>query len=234
MTQEETVWQARAQEFMAVRHLSQENVLHPFVVNLLQSLKGRRLLDYGCGDGRILHSLNSDWWIDAFEPSAAMRALAQQRVGGKVHNLFADASDVVGPYDVVLLGMVLLCIPTEDEVRATLQHCARTMAPGSHLIITTSHPCFRNQAFSNFRTEFSDGEIFDYKNDGRPFRITISDPDGTAVSFTDYHWSLDFTFRVLNSAGFYVEKLCEVGDDPSADGHNSLVPAFLVLDCVRK
>ena len=218
---------------MSIRHISQENVLHPFVVGLLETVPGRRLLDYGCGDGRILGMLNEDWCVDAYDPSASMRALAQARVGRRIHNLLSESSSIIGPYDVVLFGMVLLCIPTKEEVHEALSDCAGALREGGRLILTTSHPCFRNQTFSNFSTEFSGDLDFEYVRDGLPFEVTIRDPDGSSISFVDYHWTLEFTFASLKEAGFEVTGLSELGDDSSCDGYNPRAPAFLVLDCVR-
>ena len=228
-----TVWQEGAERFMKVEHLSQENSLHPAVLEMIRSYGGHRLLDFGCGDGRILDSIPNTWDVDAYDPSAQMRALAERRAGARLNRLFDDLDSIVDKYDVVLLGMVLLCIPEEDEVFRVLRKCANAMTLHSKLVITTTHPCFRNYRFSNFSTDFAEGRTFNYMENGCPFEVTLRDPGTSAITFTDYHWTIEFTISALRRAGLLITALKEVADDPNSRFRNEHVPAFLIFECER-
>ncbi len=172
----ESIWEVGAGRFVAIRHLSQERALHPVLSGLIEACPGNRLLDYGCGDGRILERLSARWVIDAYDPSSQMRQIAQNRVGGRLRRLASTSSEIEGPYDVVLLGMVLLCIAERHEVLNVLGDCASRMNHETRLFVTTTHPCFRNWHFSNFATSLGGEQPFDYLADGMPFAVTLQDP----------------------------------------------------------
>lgn len=227
------IWRDGASEFMAVRHLSQERALHPAVLALIESSAGERLLDYGCGDGRILERLPQRWAIDAYDPSPQMREIAARRVGHRLDRLFSTPGEIAGVYDVVLLGMVILCIPEEAEFRRVFRECAGVMHDRSRLLITTTHPCFRNARFSNFHTSFGGRQPFAYMEEGQPFDVTLQDPGSEGITFTDFHWSLNFTVDALRQEGLKVNSLIEVPDDPASPHRNHLVPPYLIFDCVR-
>lgn len=218
---------------MSVRHFSQERALHPVLLRLVEACEGNQLLDYGCGDGRILERLDSRWVIDAYDPSSQMRDLAKRRIGNRLRRLSSSPDELAEHYDVLILGMVILTIPDEHEVARVLEDCARRMDTSSRLFLSTTHPCFRNQAFSNFSTSFKGQQPFRYKEDGAAFEVTLQDRDADSVVFTDYHWSLEFTVRALGQQGLAIDSLLEVPDDPDSPHRNSLVPPFLILNCRR-
>ncbi|MEQ1761063.1 MAG: class I SAM-dependent methyltransferase [Vicinamibacterales bacterium] len=230
---DESIWKARAGKFMALEHLSQERALHPVLLRLIEQGSGDRLLDYGCGDGRILARLSNRWRIDAYDPSEQMRELAQLRVGSRLSRMAANLDDLEGRYDVIILGMIILVLPHEDDVRRVLQECACRMDNSSRLFITTTHPCFRASDFSNFSTSFGRTQPFSYLLNGTPFEVTLRDHDVEGIVFTDYHWSLSFTLNALSSEGLSVVSMLEVPDDPESSSRNPLVPPFLIMECRR-
>jgi SAM-dependent methyltransferase len=200
---------------------------------LVEQGTGGRLLDFGCGDGRFLEKLATHWHIDAYDPSEMMRTIARRRVGSRLERLVATTAELKGPYDVILLGMVILVLPTPQEVYETLHQCARRMHQTSRLIITTTHPCFRTFNFSNFSTSFGRIQPFKYLGDGTPFEVTLRDPGTRGITFTDYHWSLSFTFGALRAAGLVVTSIIEVPDDEESPESNPSVPPFLIFECRR-
>lgn len=229
----ESVWNDKAEQFMSIRHLSQERALHPVLSELIEACPGRRLLDFGCGDGRVLERLSARWVIDAYDPSSQMRVLAQHRIGNRLHSLASDLAEIEGSYDVIVLGMVILCIPERDEIMNVLRDCTLRMRDSTRLFVTTTHPCFRNSRFSNLATSFGGEQPFNYLADGTPFRVTLRDPGTPGIVFTDYHWTLGFTTSALRSQGLAITSLIEVPDDPESLDRNPSAPLFLILECRR-
>lgn len=229
----EPIWQEGAKRFMSLEHLSQARALHPEVLKLVEQGLGAELLDYGCGDGRILKSLSDRWTIDAYDPSAQMRELAQASLGDRLRRMTSTPEDLADVYDVILLGMIILCIPDREGLMRVLRDCAMRMHEASRLLVTTTHPCFRTWAFSNFSTSFCAEQPFSYLQEGTPFKVTLRDPGTSGVVFTDYHWPLGFTVNALREQGLSVVSLIEVPDDPDSPDRNPLVPPFLILECRR-
>lgn len=230
---DESIWKTKTDLFTALEHLSQKRALHPALLDLIEGVKGNRMLDYGCGDGRILENVSTRWEIEAYDPSEQMRQLALRRVGHRLHQMADSPSELEGPYDVILLGMVILVLSRAEEIRRVFRECALRMGNASRLFVTTTHPCFRNVAFSNFTTSFGDTQVFDYMQDGTPFQVRLRDPGTDGIIFTDYHWSLAFTLNALHAEGLSVVSMVEVPDDPDSSNRNTLVPPFLIMVCRR-
>lgn len=230
---EPSIWNEGAERFMSFEHLSQKLALHPTLVNLIDCAPGNRLLDYGCGDGRILTLLSARWAVDAYDPSTEMRTLAQQRVGFRLRRIAATPAELDGEYDAIIMGMVLPVLKSEDEIKLALTDCVQRMHKDARLFISTTHPCFRTYEFSNCTTSFGRTQPFTYMQDGVAFEVNLKDPGTSGIVFTDYHWSLGFTVNALAAAGLTIVTMLEVPDEPFSDMRNSLVPMYLILECRR-
>ncbi|HEX8103681.1 MAG TPA: class I SAM-dependent methyltransferase [Solirubrobacteraceae bacterium] len=102
-------------------------------------LRGRRLLDVGCGTGRsFLPMLARGYAVTACDVSPAMLAEARRKAGGRATLLEHDmrALPRVGEFDLVWsLGDALNYLGTTGELRATFEGAARNLAPGGLLLV---------------------------------------------------------------------------------------------------
>jgi 2-polyprenyl-3-methyl-5-hydroxy-6-metoxy-1,4-benzoquinol methylase len=106
-------------------------------------LRGKRILDFGCGRGDLLGWL-FDRGIAAGGIDFAADAVAetQQRFGGQPlfdgvqHADSLPTSAAAGAYDVVFLVEVLEHL-LDDQVEGTLHEVARVLSPGGRVIVTT-------------------------------------------------------------------------------------------------
>jgi SAM-dependent methyltransferase len=230
----ERIWTAGAAQFMAVRHTSQEMVLHPAVADIVNAIAGSELLDFGAGDGRIMALFDERFRIDAYDNSEQMRNLLRALRQARLRAVFDEASDIQpSRYDVVLLSMVLICIASDAEVLEVLTRCFEALRQGGTLVIAVTHPCFRREVFSNFRTAYTDGTPFRYLEDGAPFTVTLEDTGAPSVTFTDYHWSIQHTLTAVARAGLTLTGLFETGDDETHPRYNATASPFLILTCSR-
>ncbi len=100
-----------------------------------------RILDYGCGYGRILGVLDEQGYADLIgvDPAPAMIAAARSRHPGIAFHLLTDppvlplADESV---DAVLLYAVLTCIPTDDGQRGVISEVSRVLRPGGLLNVS--------------------------------------------------------------------------------------------------
>jgi len=220
--------------FFNNKHPSQENSLHPKVIRHIEQLDGSLLLDFGCGDGRILHRVPENWVIEAYDPNKEILKICRSSLGDRVANFFSKVEDISKKYDVILLGMVLLCLEDEQQVLDVFRHCHRLLNPGGSLLITTTHPCFRFDHFSNVKFKMFNVDKFNYLRNGEKFDVTISDLEENDVTFTDYHWTLDFTSRALFETGLLISRLIEIADDPNSGTRNQNYPPYLLIECIIK
>jgi SAM-dependent methyltransferase len=100
-----------------------------------------RILDYGCGYGRVLGILQSKGYTNLIgvDPALAMIASARQRFPTIAFETLADFRTVELPtdsVDAVLLFMVLTCVPTDQGQHAILAEIHRVLRPGGILYIS--------------------------------------------------------------------------------------------------
>lgn len=107
-----------------------------------------RLLDVGCGAGRLLRRMQRRGWsvegVD-FDEQAANKAM--KRYGIKVH--IGDLAECAIPdasFDVISLSQTVEHL---FDPRATLQECLRILKPGGLLVMTT--PNVQSQGAQQFR-----------------------------------------------------------------------------------
>lgn len=229
----ENTWVQRAAAYTEVQHTSLRRVLHPRIADIVNRASTARVLDYGCGDGRLLHLLREDLAIDVYDQSPVMLELARRRSGARIARVFRTTGEIPqASYDVVVLSMVLVCIADEVEIDRVLSWCRNALRPGGVLVVGVTHPCFRTEPFSDFRAAYADGEPFRYLCDGAPFTVTID--DGTeSIMFVDYHWSFGHLANALIRNGLRLTQVIEAPDDAQHPKGNPLVPPFLILTGTR-
>jgi ubiquinone/menaquinone biosynthesis C-methylase UbiE len=201
----------------------------PATLSLMPEVKGKRVLDAGCGSG-----VYSEWLIKrdaeivAVDASPKMVELTKQRLGratdvrqadlGKPLTFLHDSS-----FDVVLCPLVLEYI---EDWHATFAEVYRVLRPGGHFVFSVSHPFFDYNYFKSsnyFETEL-------VGNEWRGF-------ESVRVYMPSYRRSLEATFSPLVEAGFCLERILEPKPTdefkkayPKHYEELSLQPCFL---CVR-
>lgn len=100
-------------------------------------LRGRRLLDVGCGTGRsFLPMLDRGYEVTGCDVSPAMLAEAARKAGGRARLLEHDmrALPRIGEFDLAwALGDALNYLDSAGELAATFAGIARNLAPGGLL-----------------------------------------------------------------------------------------------------
>jgi SAM-dependent methyltransferase len=181
---------------------------HPTWLDALEALaidhglRGRRLLDVGCGTGKsFLPMLARDYEVSACDVSPSMVELARAKLdgtGARAHLFVADMRELppLAPVDLITcLDDAVNYLPSAADLEAALCSMARALAPGGLLTFDvntlatyrssfatdfaldgpSSFLCWRGQA----DREFSPGEVaeaaievFEEEPDGRWRRTT--------------------------------------------------------------
>lgn len=173
----------------------------PATLSLMPEVKGKRVLDAGCGSG-----VYSEWLIErgaeivAVDASPKMVELARQRLGSTTDVRCADLSKPLSflpdsSFDVVLCPLVLEYI--EDWHRAFAE-VYRVLRAKGHFVFSVTHPLFD---FVHFKSS----NYFETELVGCEWRGF----EGVRVYMPSFRRSLEATLSPLVEAGFCLERILE-------------------------
>ncbi|MCX6539039.1 MAG: class I SAM-dependent methyltransferase [Acidobacteria bacterium] len=102
---------------------------------------GSRILDFGCGYGRVLGLLHSHGYqnLIGVDPAPSMVAAARQRFPSIVVEQLVDSPRLAlaeASVDATLLFTVLTCVPSDEGQRGILRELGRVLRPGGLLYIS--------------------------------------------------------------------------------------------------
>jgi SAM-dependent methyltransferase len=114
---------------------------HPLNTDWLQKHleTGARVLDYGCGYGRVAALLHEHGYEAVGVDAAA--AMIEKARGLYPHLAFREIAPPRVPFadrffDAAVLFAVLTCIPSDDEQRAVVEELQRVVRPGGLLYVS--------------------------------------------------------------------------------------------------
>jgi SAM-dependent methyltransferase len=190
-----------AQEYAADNETNAFNALYerPAMLALLGDVRGKRVLDAGCGAGALAHALlERGASVTALEISPGMAELARRRLGGRVPVHVADLAQPLtmcadATFDLVAASLVLHYI---EDWAPTLAELRRVLVPGGTLAISTHHP--------TMDWPQSDGGYFDVR------QMTQTWHKGAAqATVTFWRRPLTAMFAAFRAADFSVDDLVE-------------------------
>ncbi|MGN8552968.1 UNVERIFIED_CONTAM: methyltransferase domain-containing protein [Microbacterium sp. SLM126] len=117
----------------------------PAMIALAGDVRGRRILDAGCGAGPLSAALRAEGAImTGFDGSPAMIELARERLGDGVPLHVADLSEPLpfddDAFDDVVASLVFHYL---GEWSRPLAEIRRVLRPGGRLILSVNHPLVR-------------------------------------------------------------------------------------------
>lgn len=201
---------------------------HPATLSLLGKVKGKRVLDAGCGPGiyaEVLAGRGAD--VVGFDASERMVALAKERLGGGAEFFRASLEERWGRLDGASFDLAV-CALAMDHVRdwsGPLSEFCRVLKPGGRLVFSVEHPA------STFVRHV-------YKGDGNYFETEAVGMEWTGfpekVWMPSYRRPLGDMVSAILGAGFVIADLLEPRPDErfrEADseehGKLSRMPGFL-------
>ncbi|MFC8921836.1 class I SAM-dependent methyltransferase [Cellulosimicrobium sp. NPDC057127] len=176
----------------------------PAMIELAGDVRGRRILDAGCGSGPLTAALRDRGAVmTGFDGSPAMVELARRRLGEDVPLHVADLAQPLpfadGAFDDVVASLVLHYL---EDWTAPLRELRRVLAPGGRLIMSVNHPTVSviiHLDEDYFATrQYSDEFVFD----GSPGVLTM------------WHRPLHAMVDAFTATGFAIEALSEPPPSP--------------------
>lgn len=204
--------------------------MNPVLLRLLGDVRGRRVLDAGCGNGYLSRLLaERGAHVVGVEPAQAMADFAREKeaeLRQGVRYVQADLTrlpDLGEPFDAVVCSMVLMAIP---DWRPALRACVQALRPGGVLVFAIVHPAFERLAGS-WRAH---GE---YR-----VREYLAEYEIPGPSASDFHRPISAYLNELAALGCCLREVAEPGLDPEvataagAEGYAHL-PNFLIVAAAR-
>ncbi|MBZ5589775.1 MAG: class I SAM-dependent methyltransferase [Acidobacteriia bacterium] len=222
-----TDWEALATQYSRINDARRDTVFVE-IARWLGERKPGALLDYGGGDGSFVCGLTQVPIpeIVVFDPTPTMVALAQEKCAHLAHVSVVGSVELIAPrhFDVATFNAVWMSLRSDTECVETLSLIHGFLRPGGTVVASVTHPCFRAQRFSTYRTDFDNARYFE---DGSQFLVEMSDGLESVV-LIDTHWSLGAMVRQLRKSGFQIEELREIRDRV-IDGWVAPASPWLVL-----
>jgi len=173
----------------------------PATLSLLPEVKGRRVLDAGCGPGAY-----AEWLVEhgaevvALDANEKMVRLARQRLGSKAQVLLANLEQPLdfladGSFDVVVSPLVM------DYIRdweSAFREFHRVLRAGGCLVFSMEHPYskydYHRQTSNYYAVELVE---FTWRGFGKPVRVP------------SYRRPMSAVTNPLVKAGFILEQILE-------------------------
>ncbi len=224
----EKYWDNIGEKYFQIKESRLETVF-VFVHDIIKKRNPKKILDYGGGDGSFSIAC-ADLPIKSifsYDPSPKITKLAKKKCEKieKINVIQTTSSLSPASFDVISMNAVWMCLSAEDVCFSVFDDIRRLLKPDGLLIISVTHPCFRNIEFSSYRTNF---DLKNYLNNGSKFNVEIFDASHK-LHIEDTHWNLSKMTSQLFDSGFYIEKLCELADIFSIDTRQEGSPWLVIL-----
>lgn len=176
----------------------------PAILALAGDVRGRRVLDAGCGSGvQTAELMRRGATVTGVDQSAGLLALARERLGSDAVLRQADLAQPLpfadGNFDLVLCSLVLHYL---REWEPTLREFRRVLVPGGRVVLSTHHP------FLSMRISGSDDYL------GTHHYAEDWQIDGHTMRMRFWHRPLRAMLTAFTSSGFAVDEIAEPDPRP--------------------
>ncbi len=190
------------------------------------TLKGMRVLDVACGNGRASRGLaRLGARVVGVDLSAELIAIGRARDDADRLGIAYHAADVANPdawwdgllFDGAVCEMAMMDI---EDLAGAANAVARTVRPEGWFVMSIVHPCFpgNDAGLSSWPPDAT------YFDEGRWFSPDHN-PDGVRIRVGSLHRTMSTYLNTLIDAGFVIDRVVEP---------DTGVPMLLLIRCRRR
>lgn len=174
---------------------------YPVVKDLLGDVKGKSVLDYGCGTGTFSRFLRSKGAIvTGVDVSENMIEVAKRKGPDQIvyYPISSGGLDFLAnnSFDFVVSNFVLCTVSSRQEISMILDQIYRVLKkPGRFVFMNSNWDKSNGKEFISFKLEYCNDLV-----SGFPVTAIIkSDPP---ILLHDYFWSIEDYIKMLQESGF--------------------------------
>jgi 2-polyprenyl-3-methyl-5-hydroxy-6-metoxy-1,4-benzoquinol methylase len=207
---------------------TQDELLEPNQLRLLELKPGQRVLDIACGAGRFARRMAAAGaLVTAFDQSERFVARAKQRskgAAGKIEYHVINAADEAAArrlgeksFDAAVCTMALMDMPEIEPLARWLPH---TLKPGGRFVFSVTHPVFNSGTAGVVgEYDFDSRAEFGVKvtNYLRPFTFEGIGVIGQPVKQHYFHRPTEMLLNTFFEHGFVLDRLLEPGLELTPD-----------------
>lgn len=207
---------------------------YSIVEQLLGEMKGKNVLDYGCGTGKFARRLdNLGAMVRGVDISAKAIDKAKDKYSRNINYELITNSDIshIKPntFDCAVVNFVLCCIKDDKEVRKILNQIYERLKDNGVLVMLEPHPNALGYDFiSMYREKPAAIES------GIPIKVQLS---GLGKTFEDYWRPQEEYLKLLEDSGFRVVEVIEPTPNQYKDEKfwkdEKIQSPFLIIKAVK-
>ena len=200
------------------KHLSEENnnhkqVLLPNLLRLISPKRGESIVDLACGTGFFSSALAKEGaQVTGIDVSEELIAIARKNNPSiSFHVSSAEKFSIVADNtkDKVL---IVLAVQNIEHTAKVFTEAMRVLVPGGTLHIVMNHPAFRIPKLSSWaydeKKKVQYRRIDEYLSESKSV-IDMHPGKPNSAQTISYHRPLQYYFKILQKAGFTIERLEE-------------------------
>lgn len=223
------------------RAISSEFIGIPAILKLLKNIKGKNILDLGCGPGFLIKTLyKRGARIFAVDNSKEIIKICKEK-NININNLKCFVGDATNlnffsnnKFDVVIMHMVFLNIPSKNKIEKIFKEVSRVLKKSGVLIFSDLHPVVKMLGGAGTEKKITKLPGFSYFRDGSKYKANVLLGDYSRIEFLDSHWKLETYSKFLNKNKMVIEEIIEpkpIRLDPKKILKNYKIPEYIIFKC---
>ena len=218
-------------------------LLTPHLMRILGPLKGRAVLDIGCGDGHLARRMALKgarvWAFDWMEPLIARGLEEERRRALGITYTVADASERFPFPPIFNLVVANMVLKDMRRIQTTVGEVYRVLCHGGRFVLSILHPCFSMNVsqWQARRTITGKSRKVTFEIEA-PYTSCLSflkTVSGSRAEIVHFHRPLSYYVQLLRKSGFLFSGLWEPvlrpgSHCPDRYYYATLIPPFLIME----
>lgn len=190
-----------------------EYILLPAVLDELKDIRGKNVLDLGCGTGYfsdILYRKNTN--ITCVDSSEKMINISKEKnkdikyILGEAENLSKYVDE---KFDYVLMVMFFCCVDNRSNFKKIFSEVKKVLKENGKIIIVDYHPAGYNN-LDTFLLKPKFPQNFNYLNSPKKFEVVLRSKKDKLLKFFDFYWRIEDYEEIANKLNLHIEKIKEL------------------------